>query len=106
LFNPFFSIFFSLTFLLAMAHNSITFEINAMALALATVLVRHQYNQDNIASQYSALDLANEVNGLPFNDIIRIHDIAILQQGIFEFKKILNKFYIQHATYLSGCVYF
>ena len=44
--------------------------------------------------QYTVLELVNEVNSMPFNEIIRIHDIAILLQGLFEFKSILNKSYL------------
>ena len=55
--------------------------------------MRHQYSTDDNTKQFSAVDLLNEVNSLPFNEIIRIHDIAILQQGLIEFKTILPKLY-------------
>ena len=77
-----------------MSQNKIHFEINAIALALATVIVRHRHSTVDTAKQYSAVDLVSEVNSLPFNEIIRIHDIAILQQGFYEFKSILQKFYL------------
>jgi len=78
-----------------MSQSKLNFEINAIALAVATVIVRHQHNKADNNKQFSAVDIVNEVNSLPFNERIRIHDIAILQQGLFEFKSILQKSYPQ-----------
>jgi len=78
-----------------MSQTKFYFEINTIALAVATVIVRHRYSKADNNKQFSAVDLVNEVNSLPFNEIIRIHDIAILQQGLFEFKFILQKSYPQ-----------
>ena len=77
-----------------MSLTQINFEINAISLALATVIVRHRHITVDETKQYSVVDLVSEVNSFPFNEIIRIHDIAILQQGLYEFKRVLNKSYL------------
>ena len=77
-----------------MSQGELIFELNAVALALATVIIRHRHSVVDNAKQYTVLELVYEVNSMPFNEIIRIHDIAILQQGLFEFKSILKKSYL------------
>ena len=72
-----------------MSKKEVTFEINAIAIAVAIVIIRHRNTQDD-SKYYSAIELVDEVNNLPFSDKFRIHDISILQQGIFYFKRILG----------------
>ena len=74
--------------------QEITFAMNAAALAVATIIVRHPWTVDDIGRQYSALELTVEANSRSFSDCIRIHDVAILQQGLFEFKNVLKKNYL------------
>ncbi len=69
----------------AIPNKKVTFEINSIAIAVAIVIIRHKTPQD-INKYYSAEELVDEVNNLSFNDIIRIHDISMLQQGLFYFK--------------------
>ena len=72
-----------------MPNKKVTFEINSIAIAVAIVIIRHKNTQDT-NKYYSAEELVDEVNNLSFNDIIRIHDISMLQQGLFYFKRILG----------------
>jgi hypothetical protein len=95
LFYPTFSFLFFFIFARRLSQSKFNFEINAITLAVATVIFRHQYNKADNNKQFSLVDLVNEVNSLPFNERIRIHDIASLQQSLFEFKSILQKSYPQ-----------
>ena len=72
-----------------MSKKEVTFEINSIAIAVAIVIIRHRNTRDS-NKYYSAMELVDEVNNLPFSDIIRIHDISMLQQGLFYFKRILG----------------
>jgi hypothetical protein len=67
-------------------------EIIAFTIALA--LHRHVVHHKNQNDQFSASDLAAEVNYMPFSDQADLHvDTVALQQGIVVFKKAIKKQY-------------
>jgi hypothetical protein len=61
-------------------------EIISFTVAIA--LFRHVVDHENQNNQFSASDLAEEVNSMPFSDQADLHvDPVALQQGIMRFKK-------------------
>jgi len=57
------------------------------------VIIRHKYTDSAINKYYTAFELIEEVNNLPFSDKVRIHDVSLLQQGLYYFKRVLGSYF-------------
>ena len=71
--------------------KDIDLAVEIVAIATAIIAIRHWANKGTINCQYDAETLLREVNGLQFNSNIHIDSVAILQQGIFYFRRVLEK---------------
>lgn len=83
-------------------------EIISFTVAIA--LFRHVVDHENQINNFSASDLAEEVNSMPFSDQADLHvDPVALQQGITRFKKgivkVINPEYIIMKPPQNGVPY-